>query len=115
MSTPRKTTARKATPEKEPAETPADDIFPEDPATEQAAADGEPAKDTAGDPGEETPGHVTSVDGDTVIITPIDPADTPVLARRLLDAADDPAQVATVTSPSGWRVPASVATTAGLA
>lgn len=59
--------------------------------------------------------RTTSVDhGDgTTTVHPVDPADTPVIARALLDAAGDPADVATVTDPHGWRVPTVVADRAG--
>ncbi|MDO5730790.1 hypothetical protein [Corynebacterium sphenisci] len=60
------------------------------------------------------PAHVTTVTGDTAHITPVDPADTPVIARLLLDAAGSPADVATTTGPAGWRVPAALARKTGL-
>lgn len=60
------------------------------------------------------PPHVTTISGDTAHITAVDPADTPVIARRLLDHADRPGDVRTVTTPNGWLVPVAVATAAGL-
>lgn len=57
----------------------------------------------------------TTVHGDTVEV--VSAGSTPgEIATALLDAADDPAQVRTVTTVTGmgWRVPASVAKKAGI-
>lgn len=58
----------------------------------------------------------TSVDnGDgTTTIHPVDPGDTPHIAAALLAAASTPGDVATVTTPHGWRVPTTVAKDAGM-
>lgn len=60
------------------------------------------------------PPHVSTVIGDTATITPVNPKDTPALARLLLDAATNPTEVRTITTPHGWQVPVAVATKAGL-
>lgn len=60
------------------------------------------------------PPHVTSHYDGHCVITPINSADVPTLASLLLAAADHPDQVRTVTGPTGWVVPPSVATAAGL-
>lgn len=59
---------------------------------------------------------VVAVDEDKqrVTIEAVDPADSGNIARLLLDAADSPEQVRTISAPKGWEVPVDVAKAAGV-
>lgn len=48
-----------------------------------------------------------------VFVYPEDVRDTADIATRLLDAADNPIEVRTVTGPPGWLVDATIANNAG--
>lgn len=48
-----------------------------------------------------------------VLVYPEDARDTADIATRLLDAADNPIEVRTVTGPPGWLVDATIANNAG--
>lgn len=75
----------------------------------------DPSADPSADEDGSVPANFIALADGVATITPVNPADIPALARLLLDAADNPAQVQTTTGPDGWKTPESVAKKAGLA
>lgn len=57
--------------------------------------------------------RIEQTDGGKVFVYPEDVRDTADIASRLLDAADNPIEVRTVTGPPGWLVDGKLAETAG--
>lgn len=55
------------------------------------------------------PEHISVVDGDTTHVSVINATDTRDMARALLEAANDPSDVTTTTSPAGWNIPTTLA------
>lgn len=56
----------------------------------------------------------TSMDGELMLVQPVKSKDTKKMAALLLEHADKPEEIRTVTNPRAWIVPTRVAEAAGL-